>query len=145
SGTQSGDLLKLTAHGRTDVGRRRPHNEDNIELCEELRLFGVADGMGGHAAGEVASRTAIETLREFVSHAMQDHDFTWPFGVDETRGYAENVLATAFQLANRKVCYLAGENADYLGMGTTLAVFYMPENQPFIAHVGDSRVYRWRD
>jgi PPM family protein phosphatase len=137
--------LKLVAHGRTDVGRRRPHNEDSIEVCEELSLFAVADGMGGHAAGEVASRMAIETLREFVAHAARDHDFTWPFGVDETRSHPENLLLTAFHLANRKVCQLAGENADYMGMGTTLAVIYVANEQAYIAHVGDSRVYHWRD
>jgi protein phosphatase len=144
SQTESGHTVKLAAAGRTDVGRRRPHNEDSIEVSEELALFAIADGMGGHAAGEVASRMAVETLREFVVHAARDRDFTWPFGIDENRTHAENVLITAFHLANRKVCQLAGENIDYMGMGTTLAVVYMPDGQAHIAHVGDSRVYRMR-
>src|SRR5688572_12821857 len=108
---ESGNLIKLAAHGRTDVGRRRPHNEDSIEVCDDLKLFAVADGMGGHAAGEVASRMAIETVREFISHAMHDRDFTWPFGIDDNLDHAGNVISTAFQLANRKVCHLSGENA----------------------------------
>lgn len=142
--TAASKVLKIVAHGRTDVGRRRPHNEDSIEVCEDLNLYVVADGMGGHAAGEVASRMAVETLREFIAHATRDRDFTWPFGIDDNRSHSENILLTAFQLANRKVCQLAGENTDYMGMGTTLAAVFVPDGQAHIAHVGDSRVYRMR-
>lgn len=144
-GDAAGRTIKLAARGRTDVGRRRPHNEDAIEVSEELGLFAVADGMGGHAAGEVASQTAIDTLHEFIGRTAADNDFTWPFGVDKNLTHAENVLLTAIHLANRRVCQLAMENRDLSGMGTTLAVVYASEAQIHIGHVGDSRVYRLRE
>ncbi|MCL5270639.1 MAG: Stp1/IreP family PP2C-type Ser/Thr phosphatase [bacterium] len=136
--------LKLASCGRTDVGRKRAKNEDHIEVSEKLKLFAVADGMGGHAAGEVASRAAIETLSEFIAHTFVDHDFTWPFGIQENLDEADNVLVTGINLANRKVCHLAEENAELKGMGTTLAAIYAPDGRIHIGHVGDSRVYRWR-
>jgi protein phosphatase len=136
--------VKFEACGRTDVGLKRPHNEDSIEISSELRLFAVADGMGGHAAGEVASRTALETLHEFIALTSTDRDFTWPFGIDQKFSIAENVLLTAIHLANRRVCNMAGENADFSGMGTTLVTVYMPASILHVAHVGDSRVYRLR-
>lgn len=101
--------------------------------------------MGGHAAGEVASRTAVDTLSDFIRLAVRDQDFTWPFGFDEKRTREENLLHSAVMLANRKVCEIAQENPDCLGMGTTLAVLHIRENQAILAHVGDSRIYRLRD
>ena len=114
-------------------------------VADGLCLFAVADGMGGHAAGEVASRTAIEALENFVAQTSHDHDFTWPFGVDKNYDIEENILLTAIHLANRKVCQLASENPDYAGMGTTLVAIYAPEARIHIGHVGDSRVYRLRE
>jgi protein phosphatase len=137
--------LIFRAFGRTDVGLRRPHNEDSIALTPEIGLFAVADGMGGHAAGEVASHTAVQILSDFVRLSVHDQDFTWPFGFDDKYSRGENLLYTAVQLANRKVCEIAQENPDYLGMGTTLAVVHMRDREAVIAHVGDSRIYRLRD
>lgn len=136
--------LTIEACGQTDVGRRRPHNEDSIQVDEQLGLFVVADGMGGHAAGEVASRTAVETLHHFVSQAMENPDFTWPFGVDETRTIPENILLTGARIANRRICQMAEENEGYRGMGTTLAILMTLQNSVLIGHVGDSRIYRLR-
>ena len=138
-----GHRLHFKAWGRTDVGRKRPHNEDSIAVDESLGLFAVADGMGGHAAGEVASRTAVETLREFIALTSADRDFTWPFGQDQRYGLTENILLTGVQLANRQICQMACENRDYTGMGTTLAVLYAAQDTLHICHVGDSRVYRF--
>lgn len=137
--------IRLVAHGITDCGRRRPHNEDSILVAEDLSLFLVADGMGGHAAGEVASRTAVQSVRDFIDQASRDRDFTWPFGVDNHYSPAENLLLTGFLLANRRVVRLAEENAQYNGMGTTLAGIYAPDGGIHIGHVGDSRIYRMHD
>jgi protein phosphatase len=136
--------LKLAACGRTDIGCRRPHNEDSILLNEATQLFVVADGMGGHAAGEVASRTAVEALREFLAKTANDADFTWPFGVREGLSHGENLINTGIQLANRKVCEVAGENPDFLGMGTTIVALIGQPVGVVMAHVGDSRIYRRR-
>lgn len=137
--------IRLTAAGLTDVGLKRPHNEDFIAVREDLNLFIVADGMGGHAAGEVASKTAVNVLTDFIDHAMLDQDFTWPFGMIDTLSYNENILMSGIQLANRQVCLLADQNPEYTGMGTTLAVMFTSESHCHIAHVGDSRVYRLRE
>lgn len=137
--------IKLAAHGVTDCGRRRPHNEDSILVAEDLSLFLVADGMGGHAAGEVASRTAVQSVREFIEQAAKDRDFTWPFGMDNHYSPIENMLLTGFLLANRRVGRLAEENAQYNGMGTTLAGIYAPDGEIHIGHVGDSRIYKFHD
>jgi protein phosphatase len=134
----------LIACGRSDVGLRRPHNEDTIEINDPLRLYIVADGMGGHAAGEVASRTAVDAIREFLARAQADKDFTWPFGIDEQLSMPQNLLYSGIQLANRRVCQLAGENRDYNGMGTTLSALFESDDQIHVGHVGDSRIYRLR-
>lgn len=137
--------LAIQAHGRTDVGQRRPINEDSICVAPELGLFVVADGMGGHAAGEVASKTAVQSLQDFIEMAQRDQDFTWPFGFDDRLTRRENLLHTAVMIANRRVCDIAQSNAECLGMGTTLAVLQLFPGEAVLAHVGDSRIYRMRD
>ena len=132
--------LAIQAHGRTDVGQRRPINEDSICVAPELGLFVVADGMGGHAAGEVASKTAVQSLQDFIEMAQRDQDFTWPFGFDDRLTRRENLLHTAVMIANRRVCDIAQSNAECLGMGTTLAVLQLFPDEAGLAHVGDSRI-----
>lgn len=131
--------------GLTDPGLKRNHNEDNILVCPDHMIFAVADGMGGHAAGEVASKAVVETLDEFIKHAGADPNFTWPFGRNDGNTYHENVLVTGIQLANNRICQMAEQDPSYSGMGTTAAVLYIPEDEAVIAHVGDSRVYRVRE
>jgi len=129
----------------TDVGRRRARNEDHFYLNDELRLYIVADGMGGHAAGEVASHTAVETIGDFAFTALNERDFTWPFGFDSKLTPPENMLLTAIKLANREICALAEEKSEYNGMGTTIVGMSVLDEQAYVAHVGDSRLYRLRD
>ena len=129
------------ASGRSDVGLKRDHNEDCIEIVDQIPLFAVADGMGGHAAGEVASHTALQIIREFIENATDQPDLTWPFGSQEDLQVGENILVNAILLANQKLCTLAEENTEYSGMGTTLAVLYPQEDTIHIGHVGDSRIY----
>lgn len=137
--------LKVKAGGQTDVGMKREYNQDQVLVDPELGIFAVADGMGGHAAGEVASKAAIEALRDFVRKTQDDKSFTWPFGARPELSPNENILVSAVKLANREVCAMAEKNQEYLGMGTTLAVVFMPEDEVHIVHVGDSRVYRLRE
>ncbi|MCX7048694.1 MAG: Stp1/IreP family PP2C-type Ser/Thr phosphatase [Candidatus Sumerlaeota bacterium] len=132
----------LRSYGATDVGLKRGHNEDFFLANDELGLYLVADGMGGHAAGEVASHTAINTIGDFVSGAKRDKDFTWPFGVDHNMTEDENLLVSAIKIANREICVLAEEKIEYHGMGTTIACLKVDGDQLIVAHVGDSRVYR---
>jgi serine/threonine protein phosphatase PrpC len=137
--------LKLRSGALSDVGQKRHHNEDCVFTNEYLGLFAVADGMGGHAAGEVASGAAIATLSEFVAQAHGDINITWPLPIREEFSRSENVLHTAVALANQQVCSLAGENAAFGGMGTTVAAIYFTGDRAHICHVGDSRVYLMRE
>lgn len=136
--------FKITAASLSDVGQKRNHNEDNVLVDEELGLFAVADGMGGHAAGEVASGAAIAAVEDFVQLAHRDENITWPFAVRDELSRSENVIHTAVALANQQVCSLAGENSAFGGMGTTIAALYFSGEYAHVCHVGDSRVYRLR-
>lgn len=129
----------LRAHGVTDKGRVRPINEDCYAIDEALHLIVVADGMGGHNAGEVASKTAVEAIVQYVSdHVAQT---SWPFGFDANASQAGNVLRTAVHVANAKVFDLAATTPDYMGMGTTVVAMLVRDDLLSVAHAGDSRLY----
>ncbi len=135
----------LISHGETDIGKRRKINEDSIFAASGL--FVVCDGMGGHKAGEVASRLAVETIARFVERTEEDRELTWPFGFNPQLSFNGNRLRTAVKLANRAVFRQANSREEYTGMGTTLAaVIVSPdESRMTYAHVGDSRIYLLRD
>jgi len=134
----------MRAAGFSDVGRVRTTNEDTFVVDSTLRLFAVADGMGGHGAGEVASGLAIEALTGFVSRSSSDTDFSWPYGLDGTLSFDGNRLKTAIHLANRRVFRAAESNDDYSGMGTTLVGLLVNGSHVIVGHVGDSRLYLLR-
>lgn len=133
--------MRLTAYGVTHPGKVRPNNEDALLSDPDGGLFIVADGMGGHQAGEVASRLAVDTIRGFLEASRGDKDLTWPFGFDPQLSFNANRLVTAVRLANRKV-YQAGEQQpDYAGMGTTIVVALVEGETLTFCGVGDSRLY----
>ena len=109
----------LRAGARTDSGRVRQTNEDYIFADVDLRLFVVADGMGGHSSGEVASRLAVESISGFIARSHEDSDFSWPYGIESKLSYQANRLRTAINLANRRVHRAAESHDDYTGMGST--------------------------
>jgi protein phosphatase len=137
--------LRIEAAGETNVGRRRNHNEDNFAILAEFGLFIVADGMGGHACGEVASKLAIDTMQEFFQDTAEDPERTWPYKLDRSKGYEENRLIMGIKLANLRIYEAALRDPKKRGMGTTFAGVFVLSSGSFIAHVGDSRVYRFRD
>jgi len=128
----------------SDVGRIRKTNEDSFLSDSEIRLFAVADGMGGHGAGEVASRLAIEATAGFIKRSAHDTDFSWPYGLDGNLTFDGNRLRTAIHLANRRVFRAAENNDDYSGMGTTIVGLLVNGSKISIGHVGDSRLYLLR-
>ena len=136
--------MKLTAAGRTDVGRQRDHNEDSMRIFREQRLYVVADGVGGAAAGELASQIAVETLTEFYRATAEDPEITWPYPADEGVDFEASRLATGIKLGNQRICQAAARDAKLRGMGSTIAVMRFTDTGAFVAHVGDSRVYRLR-
>jgi PPM family protein phosphatase len=135
----------VRACGVSDAGRVRKTNEDMFVSDTETRLFAVADGMGGHSAGEVASRLAIEAISGFIRRSASDSDFSWPYGVDQTLSFDGNRLRTAIHLANRRVFRAAESTDDYSGMGTTIVGLLVNGKRVSIGHVGDSRLYLMTD
>jgi serine/threonine protein phosphatase PrpC len=136
----------LEAFGKTDVGRRRKLNEDNILLDREIDLYAVCDGMGGHNAGEIASKMAIETLHAFIAKSHgEEKDITWPYGLEPHLSFEANRLKTAIKLANKRVFKAADNREDYTGMGTTLVAALVSEGTLTVGSAGDSRCYMVRD
>ena len=135
--------LRISADAQSDVGRKRKGNEDALCLNDEQRLYVVADGMGGHAAGEVASRVAVDAIAEFVELTGGNQEITWPFGLDDTISYEGNRLKTAVRHANTRVIEATRESAEYEGMATTVAAVLVDGDIANLAHVGDSRIYLW--
>ncbi len=131
----------LEAFALTDPGLVRQGNEDGYICDQTLGLFVVADGMGGHSAGEVASRLAIETVDGFIRRSCENPDFAWPYGVDQQLTLTGNRLRTAIHLANRRVFRASESNDDYAGMGTTLTGMLVTDGHAAFGHVGDSRLY----
>ncbi|NOJ98895.1 Stp1/IreP family PP2C-type Ser/Thr phosphatase [Corallococcus sp. CA049B] len=136
--------MRIEVAGSTHVGMKRNHNEDNYLVLPEENLVVVADGMGGHSSGEIASRIAVDELGEFFRLTSKDQDATWPFKMDKQRNYDENRLATGIKLANARIFERATVDTKYKGMGTTIVSVHFAENGVYVGHVGDSRVYFFR-
>lgn len=137
--------LRIEIAGETNVGRKRNHNEDNFALLPEHGLFIVADGMGGHASGEVASQMAVDAMTEFFAQTALDPERTWPYKMDRSKGYEENRLITGIKLANLRIYETAQRESKKRGMGTTFVSIFNATEGVYVAHVGDSRVYRFRE
>jgi serine/threonine protein phosphatase PrpC len=138
--------MRLSVAGSTDVGLKRTHNEDAFLLLPEEQLFCVADGMGGHASGEVAARLAVEEMAEFFRLTGRDDEATWPWREDPARRHDENRVLTGVKLANLRIHERAQSDERLRGMGTTLvcAHFERGGGAVVVGHVGDSRAYLWR-
>ena len=137
--------MEITSAGDTNVGVKRSRNEDNLLKMPEENLFAVADGMGGHSSGEVASQIAVEGIANFFKATRQDEDITWPYKMDKNRPYDENRFIMSVKLANLRIFVASQREARYRGMGTTLAGVNFIGGDALVAHVGDSRVYRVRN
>jgi PPM family protein phosphatase len=136
----------LRAHGVTDKGRVRQINEDCFLVDESLRLCVIADGMGGHNAGEVAARLAVDAVGEHIREALAtpgDAEDTgaWPFGFHTRFSRAGNILRTAIHIANVQVLETALATQECSGMGTTIVAALLVGDTLSVAHVGDSRLY----
>lgn len=135
--------MELTIAGRTETGPRAL-NQDHFGWWADLGLVVVADGMGGHNAGEVASHLAVDTIHDFVSESAHGTDITWPFGIQVDASIELNRLMTAVRLANRRVFGEGAKHAALSGMGTTVVAVLISGTRASLVSVGDSRIYRWR-
>jgi protein phosphatase len=130
----------------SDPGLRRTSNEDSYSTRPDVGLFVVADGMGGHVAGEIASRVAVEAIEAFIEEtAGADKNRTWPFPFDPSISLEANRLKAAFRLANRKIAAAIADAQELRGMATTASAVLFGTRRASVAHVGDSRVYVLRD
>ena len=142
--------MRINYAAKTDVGMKRDNNEDNLLVFPEQNVFAVFDGMGGHAAGEVASAIAVNEVKEFFTFTGKDEDATWPFKGDREKSYDENRAVTAIKLANQRIIEQSEQDGAKKNMGTTAVMVHFVErngNGPraLVAHVGDSRVYLFRN
>ncbi len=139
----------IAAFGVSDVGRKRKHNEDafdyKVDESGDEGLFIVADGMGGHAAGEVASKITVETVGEFIAATRQKEEATWPFKYNHELHFNSNRLAIAIEKANERVMAAVSAQPWLKGMGTTVVAGLLDGKLLSLAHVGDSRAYLFRD
>lgn len=135
--------MRLTVGGYTNSGPR-PLNQDFLYWDLDLGLFVVADGMGGHNAGEVAAHLAVETVTAFIEQSREPRDLTWPFGLDPSQSLEANRLGTAVRLANRRVHREGLAHTAFNGMGTTLVALLVTGDRAVLSSVGDSRIYLLR-
>ena len=129
----------------SDIGLRRSLNEDTYGIDDDLNLFVIADGMGGHAAGEIASEMAVKQVLGFIRESLLDEAMTWPFGLDMKLTTDANRILSAIRLANQTIFSAASNRKDLRGMGTTLVMAFFRPAGVYIAHVGDSRAYLLRN
>ncbi|HKC61463.1 MAG TPA: Stp1/IreP family PP2C-type Ser/Thr phosphatase [Myxococcales bacterium] len=141
--------MRILHAARTDVGMKRDNNEDSFLALPAEGLFAVFDGMGGHAAGEVASGIAVQEMREFFQLTGRDPEATWPFKEDREKSYDENRLVTAIKLVNQRILEASEADASRKNMGTTCVSAHFVERdggaRAIVAHAGDSRVYQLRE
>jgi len=132
-------MLKIESAGISDIGRRRKQNEDSLFLDDRMGLYVVADGMGGHNAGEVASKLVVETIQDYIRQNQSEDLIAEPVGKEA------RLLLAGIQLSNRIVHQTALSNEAYRGMGSTVSAVYFTENTFIVANVGDSLIYLIRD
>ncbi len=133
--------MKITATAVSTVGRRS-NNEDRYLVADELCLYAVADGMGGYAGGEVASRLTVEQLEAFVARNRRDAAGTWPCKEDKRLTFTENLLRAAVTQAHETI--VAHRHGELEQMGSTVVAVLVEGRKATLAHVGDSRIYRLR-
>jgi serine/threonine protein phosphatase PrpC len=137
--------MRVSSAAATDTGLRRSINEDNLSVRADLGLYVVADGMGGHAAGEVASEAAVDGIVAFVEATVKmSPDQTWPIPFNPEHSVNANRLLAGFRMGNRRLASQMASSSELKGMATTAVALLATDGLATLAHVGDSRAYRLR-
>ncbi len=137
--------MKASFVAQTDVGLKRSENEDSYLVDEANRIFIVADGMGGHAAGDLASRVAVESICDyFRRHSSAPGPQALPYGVNADMSDTANGITNAICVANDKIRQIATRNEQLAGMGTTVVCALLDGRIITVGNVGDSRAYLFR-
>jgi len=138
--------MRIVSCGITDVGMKRRRNEDSYLIHDDIHLYVVADGMGGHAGGELASQIAVNSIDEVIFSTREEYD---PSGPNSSWSSFETImqekLKYAVRLGGKRIHERAQLEPELHGMGTTAVVLLLKANKAFVGHVGDSRVYLIRD
>ncbi|OGS46581.1 MAG: hypothetical protein A2539_01575 [Elusimicrobia bacterium RIFOXYD2_FULL_34_15] len=136
----------MTSYGKTDQGLVRENNEDNFSVSEIINLFLVADGMGGHASGQVASKMAVDIIKEQMEHGFKSNIIeNYPVSMLPTKSKYANYLVNCLNIANNAIFEASQKYPQNSGMGTTIVAALIAEDNLIVAHVGDSRLYLIRD
>jgi len=138
-------MIVIESAGITDRGKKRQGNEDSLFIEDSLGLYVVADGMGGHQAGEVASRLVVDTIGDYIKNRRESADNENPINGDETLSPEANRLMSGIHLSNKAVHEAARGNSSYRGMGSTVSAVYFTDGTFIAANVGDSPIYLVRD
>ncbi|MDX2502556.1 MAG: protein phosphatase 2C domain-containing protein [Deltaproteobacteria bacterium] len=138
-------MIVIESAGITDRGKKRQGNEDSLFVEDSLGLYVVADGMGGHQAGEVASRLVVDTIGDYIKNRRESADNGNPINGDETLSPEANRLMSGIHLSNKAVHEAARSNSSYRGMGSTVSAVYFTDGTFIAANVGDSPIYLIRD
>lgn len=136
--------MRVRFSGETNIGMKRQLNEDSFLIPDYERAIVVADGMGGHASGEVASGMAVESIGEYLHATLEPTIVTWPFKLDTGLRYDTQRLVVAIKHANQRIFETSQADESKRGMGTTVVAALFNDDRVIVAHVGDSRCYRLR-
>ena len=134
-------MIEIESSGITDIGRRRDLNEDSFFYDDGMGLYVVADGMGGHNAGEVASNLVVKTMRDYLDQNSVQDPVRDPIKTDQKLSKAARRLLAGIHMSNQVVHQAALQNEDYRGMGSTVSAVYLTDRTFIVANVGDSLVY----
>jgi protein phosphatase len=134
-------MFVIESTGISDIGKKRKTNEDALLVDDQLGLYVVADGMGGHRAGEVASELVVETLRDFIKQDPDREDEIALDEADETLSEEANRILSGIKISNKVVYEISKSKEKYRGMGSTVSVLYLNKQTMIAANVGDSPIY----
>ena len=138
-------MIDIESSGISDIGRRRELNEDSFFYDDNMGLYIVADGMGGHNAGEVASKLVVDTIHDYLNQNPDQNPVQDPIKTDGNLSRDARRLLAGIHLSNHVVHQTALQNEDYKGMGSTVSAVYLTDRTFIVANVGDSLVYLIRD
>ncbi len=134
-------MIVVESAGMTDVGKKRKGNEDSLYLDDELKIYVVADGMGGHQAGEVASGLVVKTIQDYMGRIRNNEDAEELVDIDKRLSKEANRLLSSIHLSNRVVFQKASDKPGYKGMGSTVSIIFFTDETAIAANVGDSPIY----
>ncbi len=138
-------MIIVESAGISDVGRKRERNEDSLFYDDRMGLYVVADGMGGHLAGEVASKLVVDTMRDYITQKTENDQLDESDFIDDSISKEANRLLSSIRISNQVVHEASLQDESYRGMGSTVSAVYFTDSSFIVANVGDSPIFLIRD